>query len=251
MRALRLIFFAALASAPCTARAAQQTVRFSTADGCSLEAFYLAPSTGSRVFINAHGLGSDKNEWAPFQDALRQRGLGYLSIDLRGHGRSLKCADKEVSYRAFSKADWNALSRDIEAAAAWLKKKKIPPAEMVFCGASIGANLSLKAAAEGTIKPAAVVLLSAGLEYAGVKTERNYAAAQPARILMAASEDDAYAWQSGNYLAATAAAKGLPVAFLAGPGGHGVNMFKGPELMTGIINWVLDSKKPAAGTNKN
>jgi alpha-beta hydrolase superfamily lysophospholipase len=115
---------------------------------------------------------------------------------------------------------------------------------MVFCGASIGANLSLKAAAEGAIKPSAVVLLSPGLEYAGVRTEENYAAAQPMRIFMAASEDDAYAWQSANYLAATAATKGLPAYFKAGQGGHGVNMFKGPELIADIINWVLNSGKP-------
>lgn len=246
----RKIFTAIIALLACVpARAGQQTVRFNTEDGCALEAFYLAPSSGSYVFINTHGLGSDKNEWAGFQDALRARGLGYLSLDMRGHGASLKCSGKKASYRAFSRSGWNNISRDITAAAVWLKKKRIPASRLVFCGASIGANLSLKAAAEGAIKPAAVVLLSPGLEYAGVKTEPYYAAAQPLRIFIAASEDDAYAWQSGNYLAATAAAKGLPAHFRAGPGGHGVNMFKGPELMSDIIDWVSGPAQPAAVKN--
>ncbi|MCX5793726.1 MAG: alpha/beta fold hydrolase [Elusimicrobia bacterium] len=235
-----LIFSAALALLPCAAaRAGQSTVRFETADGCSIEAFYLAPAKGSYVFINTHGLGSDKNEWEPLHAALKKRGLGYLALDMRGHGGSRACAGKEVSYRAFSDAEWNAASGDIEAAAAWLLKKKVPAAKMVFCGASIGANLSVKAAAEGALKPAALVLLSPGVEYHGVKTEPYFAAARPPRIFIAAAEDDAYAWQSGNYLAVAAARQGLPAVFKAGRSGHGVNMFKGPGFTAEIIDWVL------------
>ena len=244
-----LLFNIALLAAAAPGFAGQQTVHFKTADGCALEAFYLAPSSGSYVFINAHGLGSDKNEWGPFQAALQKRGLGYLTPDLRGHGASLKCSDKEVSYRTFTKTDWSRVSGDIAAAAAWLRKKKMVSPKMVFCGASIGANLALKAAAESAVKPAAIVLLSPGLDYAGVKPGESWAAAQPARIFIAASEDDGYAWQSGNYLAAASASKGLPVHFKAGRGGHGVNMFKEPELMSGIIDWVLDTGKNAAKKN--
>lgn len=244
-----LIFSVALLAGAGHGFAGQRTVSFKSADGCALEAFYLAPSSGSYVFINAHGLGSDKNEWGPFQEALQKRGLGYLTPDLRGHGSSLNCAGKEVSYRTFTRADWNKVSGDIEAAAAWLRKKKTVSSKMVFCGASIGANLALKAAAEGVLKPAAVLLLSPGLDYAGVKTGENLAAARPARILIAASEDDGYAWQSASYLAAAAAAKGLPVHFKAGRDGHGVNMFREPELLSGIIDWVLDTGKAAAKKN--
>ncbi|HNW43961.1 MAG TPA: alpha/beta fold hydrolase [Elusimicrobiales bacterium] len=238
MRTLILFLAAALLPAAAPALAGQATVHFNTSDGCAIEAFYQAPSSGAYVFINTHGLGSDKSEWGSLQAALKARGLGYLSLDMRGHGASLKCSGKEVSYKSFSKADWNAISRDIEAAAAWLKKKKIPASKMVFCGASIGANLSIKAASEGAIKPAAAILLSPGLEYAGVKSEPALVAAQPLRVLIAASEDDAYAWQSGNYLAAYAAKKGFPVVFKAGPGGHGVNMFQGQDLMTTLIDWA-------------
>ena len=81
------------------------------------------------------------------------------------------------------------------------------------------------------------MLLSPGVEYHGVKTEPYFAAARPPRIFIAAAEDDAYAWQSGNYLAA--ARQGLPVVFKAGRSGHGVNMFKGTGLAAEIIDWVL------------
>ena len=241
MRAFFLAALLALAAAP--ARAGETTVKLKSADGCALEAFYLAPSTGGYIFINAHGLGSNKNEWGVFQEALRARGQGYLSLDLRGHGNSLACGGAAADYRNFTGADWNGVSRDIEAGAAWLKKKGVPARKMVFCGASIGANLALKAAARGKLKPAAVVLLSPGVEYAGVTTENNYAVKQPFRILMAASPDDPYAWQSRAYLAKAAQAKGLPADLLQGAGGHGVNMFKTPELMTAIIDWVLKGSR--------
>lgn len=235
------IFILALAAAM-QARAGELTVHFVTADGCTLEAFYQAPSSGAYVFINTHGLGSDKNEWGPLQGALKKRGFGYLSLDLRGHGASKKCGGREVSYSAFTEADWNAAAGDIEAAAAWLGKKKIPASRLVYCGASIGANLSAKAAAEGKLKPAALVLLSPGLGYAGVASEP-YIMTAGRRTLIAASENDPYAWQSGNYLAAAAAKNGLQAVFLAGKGGHGVNLLR-PDATAAILAWVSrDGKK--------
>lgn len=234
----RLFFFPVfLALAPLAQ--ARETVAFTTADGCRIEAFYQAPSSGAFVFINAHGLGSDKNEWGPFQAALEKRGQGYLSLDLRGHGASLTCGGAPVDYKTFTKADWNKVYRDIEAGAAWVKKKGVPARRLVFCGASVGANLALKAAAQGKLKPAAVVLLSPGLDYAGVTTENNLAAKQTFRILITASPDDPYAWQSRAWLEKAGSAKGLTVKLMEGKSGHGVNMFKAPELMTDIIDWVL------------
>ncbi len=233
------LFFALLALPYAPAGAGQATITFTSTDGCKLAAFYLAPAKGGDIFINAHGLGSNKNEWSAFQDALAARGQGYLSLDLRGHGASLTCGGAAADYKTFTKADWNKVSLDIEAGAAWLKKKGYPAKRMGFCGASVGANLALKAAAQGKLKPAAVVLLSPGVEYAGVTTEDNYALKQPFRMLIAASQDDPYAWQSRAYLAKAARSKGLPAELMEGKSGHGVNMFKAPELMTAIIDWVL------------
>lgn len=218
--------------------AQQKTVRFTTADGCRLEAFYLAPSSGAYVFINAHGLGSDKNEWGPFQDKLRSAGHGYLSLDLRGHGKSRNCGGKEVKYMFFSEAGWNAASLDIETAAAWLKKRGLSPLKLVFCGASVGANLVLKAAAEGPIKPAALILLSPGLEYAGVKTESYFSAPREFRVLSLAARPDLYAWESVLKLNRAAMEKGLTAYSMEAAGGHGVNMFKYPSVIPAILAWL-------------
>lgn len=220
------------------AAAQQKTVRFSSVDGCKIEAFYLKPSSGAFVFVNTHGLGSDRNEWGNFQKRLKEGGYGYLSLDLRGHGGSTVCGGKKVHYTSLDEAGWNAASKDIEAAAAWLARRGVKPARLVFCGASIGANLSLKAATEGKVKPEAVVLLSPGISYAGVRTPENFTAPRSFRALLAASRHDGYAWESAAALGRAAAAKGLPVYALEAYSGHGVDMFKTPSVIPAILSWV-------------
>ncbi|OIN99214.1 MAG: hypothetical protein COX65_00025 [Elusimicrobia bacterium CG_4_10_14_0_2_um_filter_56_8] len=240
LRPLALIIFSAAAVLACCvpAAAGQKTVHFRTSDNCRIEAFYLAPSSGSYVFINAHGLGSDKNEWALFQKAIKSAGYGYLSLDLRGHGASTTCGGKKTGYMYFTEQDWNNASRDIEAAAAYVKKRGIAPGRLVFCGASVGANLALKAAVEGKIKPGALVLLSPGLSYAGVKTEKYFIAPRTFKALIVAAREDAYAWESAAALNRAAMGKGLPAYTLEGRGGHGVNMFKTPSVIPAIMSWL-------------
>lgn len=232
MRSILLLLVLSIAQ-PTAAQ--QQLVNFNTKDGCGVEAFYLAPSSGNFIFINAHGLGSGKEEWGSFQAALAERGYGYLSLDLRGHGGSLACGGKAADYRKFSKADWASASRDIEAGALWLKKKGYN--KIIFCGASVGANLSVKAAAEGSVKPAALALLSPGLDYAGIKPEA-YLKGAPRNILIVAAQEDAYAWRSALALHAAARDRGLSPASIDGGLGHGVNMFKSSGLAKKILDWA-------------
>lgn len=224
-----------LLAAALPAAAQQAAVSFDTADGCRIEAFYSAPAKGAYTFINIHGLGSDKNEWGGFQSALKEKGYGWLSLDLRGHGGSVTCGGRKADYRAFTRADWAAASRDIEAAAGWLKKKKV--SKIIFCGASVGANLALKAAAEGKVKPAGVVLLSPGLDYAGIKAEL-YLSKAPKRLFFAAASDDAYAWQSAAALSVMAGRAALSAAAVDGGSGHGVNMFKTPATVSKLLGWA-------------
>ena len=244
---MRILLFLALISFALPAEAQQRTVVFTSTDNCRIEGFYLAPSSGALVFVNVHGLGSDKNEWGNFQKQLKAGGYGYLSLDLRGHGGSARCGGKKLSYTSLDEAGWNAASKDIEAAAGWLKRRGVGPERQVFCGASVGANLVLKAAVEGALKPAALVLLSPGLDYAGVRTPDYFAAPRSFRVLTVAARRDGYAWESAAALNRAAMAKGLPAYALEAAGGHGVEMFKTPSVIPAIISWAA---QPAAAGQK-
>ena len=229
-----LIFFA------CLPAGAAETARFDTSDGCRLEAFYQAPSIGAYVFVNAHGLGSGKGEWGVLDAELKKRGYGYLSLDFRGHGGSLECGGVRTDYRAFDAAGWRSLSGDIRAAAGFLKTKGIPAEKLLLCGASIGANLSLKAVVEG-LRPAGVILLSPGLVYAGVRADDFFKADLGVPVFIAASRDDDYSWQSAEHLSELARISGIRYVFRAGAGGHGVNMLtaeKPPGMIEAIMAWA-------------
>ena len=235
------------AGAAVSARAAgRETVSFKTSGGCVLEAVYQAASSGSYVFVNTHGLGSGKGEWRVLEGRLKKKGYGYLSLDLKGHGGSLRCPGGRADYKTFSAEQWAGLSADIRAAADYLKSRKVPQKRLVLCGASIGANLSLKAAAEG-LSPAGIVLLSPGLSYAGIEAGAYLESFGAIPLLMAASGDDAYAWESTGQLTARAKLRGLPAVFRAGPGGHGANMLSEarPELLNYILDWA-DKLRPRA-----
>lgn len=240
MNARAALLLTALLLSPLPAcRAGEKKVVFRTDDGCRLEAFYLAPSSGSMVFVNSHGLGSDKNEWSRFDAELAKAGFGYLSLDLRGHGASLKCGARGVSYREFGPGAWGLLSKDIRAAMAFLKAKKVPARRVILCGASIGANLSAKAAAEGPA-PAGVALLSPGLAYAGVAIMDFFPSGPGKRFFAAAAPDDGYAWKSSLQLAGLAKERSVPFVFKAGAAGHGVRMFEAPgsTLADELMNWA-------------
>jgi pimeloyl-ACP methyl ester carboxylesterase len=226
--------------------AGRETVSFKTSGGCVLEAVYQSASSGSYVFVNTHGLGSDKGEWRVLEGRLEKRGYGYLSLDLRGHGGSLRCPGGRADYKTFSAEQWAGLSADIRAAADYLKSRKVPQKRLVLCGASIGANLSLKAAAEG-LRPAGIVLLSPGLSYAGIEAGAYLEGLGAVPLLMAASEDDPYAWESAGQLTARAGVRGMRAVFRAGPGGHGANMLSAsrPELLNYILDWA-DKLRPRA-----
>jgi len=227
----------------CPALARGEDVKFKTDDGCLIAASYSAPAKGKPVFVNIHGLGSNRGEWGPFEKFLKARGAGWLSLDMRGHGQSLKCAGKKADYRAFGARNWNAAAKDITAAIGYLKKRKIPVSRIALCGASIGANLALKAAVDHHVKPAAVIMLSPGLVYAGVGIEEYFSKPLPFPLFLAAAPDDPYAWQSSIRLLEAAGARKLKAAFRQGISGHGVNMFSGAgaSLMEKVGNFPVIS----------
>ncbi|HAH31621.1 MAG TPA: hypothetical protein DCL44_04840 [Elusimicrobia bacterium] len=256
---LRKIFFAALLITATGSLKAVESVRFKTADDCLVAASYQAPARGGMVFVNVHGLGSNKGEWAPFEKVLKARGVGWLTLDLRGHGQSVECAGKKADYRFFSAEAWNSAAKDIVAASGYLKKRKIPASRTALCGASVGANLVLKAAVDHSLKPAAVIMLSPGLIYAGVGIEEYFTRPGPFPLLLVASPDDSYAWQSSKRLfeaansqklsAKQASVTGGEVIFRQGVSGHGVNMFSGSgkHLMEEIAVWAAGNQAVAAG----
>lgn len=206
-----------LAVAASPARA--EKVSFKNAEGTALAADYRAPRRGQPVFILLHGLGAGRGEWRAFAGRAAARGWGTLAVDMRGHGDS-----GGPPYTSFKPGDWARLSGDAAAALAWLDgARHIAPERVVLGGASIGANLALRAAG-GLPRVPFVMLLSPGWNYQGV-TLPDAAASYDKPILFAAAPDDPYAFKSSGE--ALRLARRRESLFLRAGHGHGVGMLDG------------------------
>ena len=122
------------------------------------------------------------------------------------------------------------------------QKYKIAPGKIAVGGASVGANAAFRYAANHKEVPFAV-LLSPGLEYAGISTEDAVARYGSRAVAMAAAESDGYAFSSVKRLKQLSLPAGRVTVFEE-PSGHGVQMFKrtSPDqpspLEKKLITWI-------------
>ncbi|MBW2992093.1 alpha/beta fold hydrolase [Candidatus Woesearchaeota archaeon] len=182
---------------------------------------------GDKAVILVHMLDRDRNDWEYFAKKLNVFRITAMGIDLRGHGES------EGDWREFSDIDFNKMTYDIEKAKSKLEKegKKVN----VIIGASIGANLALKYAAEDQdIK--AVVLLSPGIAYKSVNIEDDIESFNKP-VFIAVSEEDSYPLESSNIIYEKV--KGEKELFIGENLGHGTDMIpKSEELQNKIFEFL-------------
>jgi alpha-beta hydrolase superfamily lysophospholipase len=211
----------------CTGGGVKEEVTLATEDGAKIAATYYPG--GERGVILLHMLGRNRGDYTAFAQELQKRGFSVIAIDLRGHGSS------SGDWRSFSASDFNTMVLDVKAAKEYLLGMGVKPGRIGIVGASIGANIALRYAAEDSeIKT--VVLLSPGLNYRGVVTD-DAAARYSRSVLFAASEEDAYAFSSAEQLYSLV--KGEKVFERLSNAGHGTEMLSAsPELRKKVIAWL-------------
>ncbi len=134
-------------------KAAQdELIEFTTDDEWSIKARYYPPTKSTWTIVMIHAQKKNSNEWSLWFPYLREAGIGYLALDLRGHGRSITDplgSEKKWKRFAISGAnnEYNQMVRDVEAAIAWLGTKGISENSIVLAGSILGANLAIKTAA--------------------------------------------------------------------------------------------------------
>ncbi|MBN1179217.1 MAG: alpha/beta fold hydrolase [Anaerolineae bacterium] len=199
-------------------------------DGVTLVGAFYPPAQGvGPGVLLLHALGGHKEDWATLATQLQEAGYGVLALDARGHGESGGTFDPQ--------ADGDLLVDDVLRAWAVLAyQPEVDPERTAMVGASIGANLGLRAAAlEPTVR--AVALLSPGLDYSGVRTDDAIVDYGARPILIVASEEDTYAAESA--LALAEAAQGQPVVTLYPSGGHGTELLGArQDLPALILGWL-------------
>ena len=232
------LFSASIAAA---ADPAWLPVSWDTADRVHLIGQYHAPARKDAVtWVLLHGLGSGKSEWFPFVDKVVAQGQGVLVYDARGHGESTLQDKQGIYYQNFHTggpgSEWNHMVQDLDSAVRWAKKQPgVGMARVAVGGASLGANVALVYASQHPEVPA-LMLLSPGLEYAGIQTPEAYQHYGARPLFLAASPKDAYAYATVQYFARQ---RGDPaLRFHAGQNEeHGVHMLHG-SFESDLLAWM-------------
>ncbi|MBI2675078.1 MAG: alpha/beta fold hydrolase [Candidatus Aenigmarchaeota archaeon] len=146
------------------------------------------PKENARPVILLHMLSRDRHTYDEFAKILNEK-YAVLSIDLRGHGQSITSNSlRKTRWEEFSDDDFRDMVKDVKGAKEFFISRGVDANNLAVIGASIGANTALNYASEDDdVK--AVVLLSPGLDYGGVKTEEAMKKYRGKALIMAGERD--------------------------------------------------------------
>lgn len=216
-----------------------QKINLKTSDGVDLVAdYYAGQKKQSPAVILAHMLPADKSSWEKFAIKLQEQGFVVMAIDFRGHGESTIQNGKPIDYHNFSNAEFKASVADLQAAYEYLKADpSVNFNQISLVGASIGANLSLNFAAN-QFEVYRLVLISPGLDYRGVTTNKAIELYNDRPIFLISAKDDEDSYNDTQKLIELSPSSQKETKIFDS-GGHGNALFKShPELEQEIIDWL-------------
>lgn len=236
MTALLVLVITGAGCGRCASRPDIQTLVFASDDGFHLTGTMLAPEIEHPPgLILVHRYAGDRDGWAGFAQAARALGMLVLAVDLRGHGDSRIRNGEPVHYRQIP--DWHEALLDIRAAKDVLFDHGAHPDNLAIAGEGFGANLALHYALKDP-DIQAVVMLSPGLDYQGLRTEGLIQELTDCPTLLMTAEGDAYAAMSADALH-TAAPVFSELRSWSGAA-HGTGLFAAhPESVNFVLRWLL------------
>jgi len=203
------------------------TMNFVTSDGLSIAGtYYVAPVRPAPIVLLLHMSGSSKEAWKSFAPQLQAAGYSVLAIDLRGHGET------------GGKVDWNKEPADVTEIVNQIRNLPgVDQTRISVIGASIGANLAIRACADLQLCHS-VVLISPALNYQGVQALDPLTRYGNGPVLIVASRDDPPS--GADSVTLDKAAKGNHTLQLYAGKVNGTDLFSAqPDLTRLIIQWLL------------
>ena len=228
-----------------------ELVEFETKDGWTLSGRYFpSREEDTLTFVLLHEARGRKQNWYWLARKMARRGIGYLAIDLRGHGLSQNPPEGvEGSYRKFrtKRGDnsWKAMSADVDAAIGWLVEQGIPIESIALGGADVGGSIALRYAALHPDVPM-VFMLSPGMSYKEVLTVNAMRSYRDRPILLAVAEDDRRSATETPILFefAKRSAGEENATILNAERGHGTRMlYYSRGLIPQILEWIDEPVK--------
>jgi dienelactone hydrolase len=216
----------------------KQEILIPVKDGTPMDASFYVPEKKQQPpgLILVHRYGGNRALWEGFAQMARQAGMMVIATDLRERGKNLAPEQLPVKGKHMSEVDLDAALSDIDTAKTYLCNAGAHPKNLAIIGEGLGANLALHYALKSP-DIQAVVMISPGLEYNGVRTENEIKQLTNCPTLLVTSEGDAYAAMSSSALKSAA-----PVfsELRTWPGAaHGTDLFAShPESIQYILQWL-------------
>lgn len=205
-------------------------VEYTTADGVKIKGSYWTPIgrvETAPVAILLHMYQSDRDAWVPQIVALEYAGFAIMTIDLRGHGKSVEPAEMNLAERA-SRRDpslFGAMHHDVDGAYEWLRKRKEADLSRVaLVGASVGCSVALDYARRDKSVDV-VAMLSPGTNYMGVDSVAHVKEYGDRPMLILAPESEGASNVEPLLAAAKAAGVAPESALFPGEDLHGTKMY--------------------------
>ena len=205
-----------------------ENLTLTTSDGVKLVVDFYTPESlidKPDVLILVHEAYLDRSSWDGFTIAAQENGYAVITLDLRGHGQS-------GGDLVFDEA----MDHDIDAVLDWISASPDLNVDRVaIAGASVGANLALRAGARHPqIK--SLVLLSPGMNYWEIGIENAILDYGRRPLLLVASEGDAYSATSVQRL--NEIGRGYDKLVIFPGAAHGTEMIRGqPDLSLLMLDW--------------
>ena len=177
------------------------SVRIVTADNVTVfGSYYPCETKSAPAIVLLHSLGRSRQQWADFAGLLQPSGIAALAIDLRGHGDSTRrvtaAGVEELNFHTFRQADLQDMLLDVEAAVDWLQKQPtVNRSRIGIIGSSISANVALRYATVND-ELAALVLLSPGINYRGLRSDDAMKQLRPMPLRIVTAVNDSFAYES-------------------------------------------------------
>lgn len=215
----------------------QEILQIQTPDKCIIHSEVKITTNTKFILFQIHGLGSSKEEWNEINKAIEEKeNIGYVSLDLRGHGKSKNCKDREIKYPNLTQTDIASFLKDVDSVYNYIKEK-YPSAEIIPIGASIGANIAMSYFYKKVKK---IILLSPGLNYAGYEIA-DFFKKTKAKILLITSQTDIYSLNSTRIFMEILNIQKRKYSLILAKSGHGVEIFKNNEkneYLKNILQWI-------------
>lgn len=213
-------------------------IEFTTRDKFILVGdLYIATSeTDKPLIVCLHSFSMNAKVWKDLAENLRLKGYNVLTMDLRGHGRSVYNENLKLKSRYYYKQDdWQKLPKDVVDSIKYIKANypKINCDNTIVIGADIGASTGAIASMSFKKPPEKLILISPMLEFKGLRMPIRTTKFTDTKLLMILAKTDRILI---NFDTKTPAIiKRYP---LGGPGNQLINANK--DAFNDIINFITN-----------